>query len=152
MKIIKKENTITEYYDMYQAVDGTEFRDKKECEKYEASALGVLRGRISNLIVADTRNTTEDAWTLLGGTDDNDVVGIKMPTIEDFNTVCQFFLLECPWYNNEERKKDREEKISIIEKAFRNEDIVLFGINCEGDYYLINSRQGIIDKLNNFYK
>lgn len=152
MKIIKKENTITEYYDMYQAVDGTEFRDKKECEKYEASALGVLRSRISNLIVADTRNTTENEWTLLGGIEDHDVVGIKMPTTEDFNIVCQFFLLECPWYNDEGRKEDREEKISIIEKAFRNEDIVLFGINCDGDYYFINSRQNIIDNLNSFDK
>jgi len=152
MKIIKKENTITEYYDVYQALDGTEFHDKKECEKYEASALGVLKGRISNLIVADTRNTTEDAWTLLGGLDDHDVVGIKMPTIEDFNTVCQFFLLVCPWYNDNGREEAREERISVIEKAFKDKDIVLFGINCDGDYYLINSRQGIIDKLNNFHK
>ena len=150
MEKIQKEKTITEYIDMYKAIDGTEFYSKEECKAYETSALGVMRSRISKLIVADTRKTSEDAWSLLGGMDDNEVVGIRMKTKEDVNTVCQFFLLEFPYYSREEHSEMKEEKFAIIEKAFKDEDIILFGINCDGDYYFINSRQGIIDKLNNF--
>ena len=36
--------------------------------------------------------------------------------------------------------------------TYDNDDIVLFGINCDGDYYWINSRQNIVDNLVNFGK
>ena len=39
MKEITKERTITEKYTLYEAFDGQEFADKKECQKYEESAL-----------------------------------------------------------------------------------------------------------------
>lgn len=148
MKTIQKEVKRIEHVTMYQAPDGTEFNSADECLKYENSAKGVMRSRISDLIAYDSRGTKDDAWSILGGMDDNDIIGIKMNSIDDFNTVCQFFLLECPWYNNEERKEQRAAKIAIIEEAFRAEDIVLFGITCDDDCYIINSRMEIINTLN----
>ena len=152
MKEVKKEIEHIDYITMYQATDGTEFNSKEECAKYEASALGVMRSKVAKLIVFDTRNTNQDAWTLFGGCDDHDIVGFKMPNKEAFNDLCQFFLLECPWYNSDERKEQRDAKIAIFEKAFNKKDIIIFGLNCDGDYYFINSRQNIIDNLNSFDK
>lgn len=43
-EIIKKE-----YVNVYVAVDGTEFNDPNECEAYEKSALGVLKGRMHKI-------------------------------------------------------------------------------------------------------
>lgn len=148
MKTIQKEVKRIEHVTMYQAPDGTEFNSADECLKYENSAKGVMRSRISDLIVYDSRNTSEDAWSILGGMDDNDIIGVKMNTMDDFNTVCQFFLLESPWYNGEERKEQRNAKIKIIKEAFCVGDIVLFGITCDDDCYIINSRMGIINTLN----
>ena len=150
MKEVQREIQTISYKTMYIATDGTEFENRDECIKYEASALGTMRNRISKLIAYDSRDTKEDAWTLFGGCDDHDVVAVKMNNEEDFKTVVQFFLLECPWYNNEDRKELRDSRIAVIEKAYNTGDLMIFGLNCDGDYYFINSRQGIIDNLKSF--
>jgi len=49
MKEVTKEKI--QKYAMYEALDGTEFHDKAECQKYEESAKGVIRARIAKLIV-----------------------------------------------------------------------------------------------------
>jgi hypothetical protein len=143
MKEITKERTKVEKYTVYQATDGTEFIDCEECGKYENSALGVVRGNITKLIAG----RADDAWDLMGGNDDNSIIAIKMNNEADVNLVKQLFLLEHPYYNDEERKELKQKKFNIIDTAYDNGDAVLFGINCDGDYYFINSRQNIIDNL-----
>ena len=145
MKEIVKERTNVEKYKVYQATDGTEFMNYEECRIYENSALGVVRGNVAKLIVG----RTNDAWELMGGNDDNSVIAIKMNCAADVDLVKQLFLLEHPYYNETERKKLKQEKFDIIDNAYNNGDVVLFGINCDGDYYFINSRQNIINNLNN---
>ena len=137
MKEVKKERT--ESYTVYQAVDGTEFHEKSECEKYERSAHGVLRARITKLTTG-----RENAWDLMGGMDDHDIIGVKMNTESDLKDIQQFLVLENSYYSFDKTK----EIFDIMEKAYNNNDIILFGINCDGDYYFINSRQNIIDNLN----
>ena len=141
MKEVTKEKV--QQYTMYQAVDGTEFNDKTECQKYEQSAKGVIMARIAKLIVGKG-----DAWTLIAGCDDHDVIGIKMQNGRDLEYVKQLFMMECSWYG----EVKTEEIFDIMEKAYDNGDIVLFGINCEGEYYWINSRQNIVDNLMNLGK
>lgn len=143
MKEIKRVTEICET--AYQSTDGQVFGSKEECVKYEESALGVVRGNVSKLIAGKA----DDAWKLMGGNDDNSVIAIKMNSAADVDLVKQMFLLEHPYYNNDDRKELKQEKFGIIENAYNNNDVVLFGINCEGDYYFINSRQNIIDNLNN---
>ena len=145
MKEVIKERTNVEKYKVYQAPDGTEFMNYEERRKYEDSALGVVRGNIAKLIVG----RTDDAWELMGGNDDSSVIAIKMNCAADVDLVKQLFLLEHPYYNETERKELKQKKFDIIEDAYNNNDVVLFGINCDGDYYFINSRQNIIDNLNN---
>lgn len=148
MKEVIKERTNVEEYKVYQASDGTEFINCEECRKYEESAFGVVRGNITKLIVG----RSNDAWELMGGNDENSVIAIKMNCATDVNLVKQLFLLEHPYYNDEIRQLLKQEKFDIIDNAYNNGDVVLFGINCDGDYYFINSRQNIIDNLNNLAK
>lgn len=145
MKEIVKERTRVEKYKVYQATDGTEFMNEEECMKYEDSALGVARGNIAKLIAG----RADDAWELMGGNDNNSVIAIKMNCEVDVYHVKQLFLLEHPYYNDEARKELKKKKFDIIDAAYDNGDVILFGINCEGDYYFINSRQNIIDNLTN---
>ena len=138
MKEVTKETT--QKYTVYQAVDGTEFKDKSECLKYEESAKGVIRARISKLTVGKSNE-----WELFGGSDDHDVIGVRMYSESDVEHVKQFILLECPWFNND--LVYRTNVFSTIDKAYKDEDIVLIASNCDGDYYFIDSCQNIINKL-----
>jgi hypothetical protein len=134
-----------EKYKVYQASDGAEFINYEECRKYEDSALGVVRGNIAKLIVG----RSNDAWELMGGNDDNSIIAVKMSCAADVDLVKQLFLIEHPYYDDETRQLLKQKKFNIIDNAYNNSDVVLFGINCDGDYYFINSRQNIIDNLNN---
>ena len=148
MKEVIKERTHVEKYKVYQAPDGTEFMNYEECRKYEDSALGVVRSNVAKLIVG----RTDDAWELMGGNDDNSVIAVKMNCVADVDLVKQLFLLEHPYYNSDERKEAKQKKFDVIEDAYNNNDVVLFGINCDGDYYFINSRLNIISNLNSLDK
>lgn len=129
---------------VFQAVDGTEFSQKEECEKYEKSALGVLRGKIKKFVVCEPK----DAWTFIGGYDDHQVIAIK-PLIEsDIDTILQWYYLEHPYILENPRKSERERFEEVITEAWKNDDVVLFGINYEKEYYFINSRKNIINNLN----
>jgi hypothetical protein len=150
MKEVTKERTKIEKYMVYQATDGTEFNNPEECRKYEESALGVIGAKIAKLITYDTRNNPqEDAWTLLGGTDDNDVIAIKPKTAADLDAVKQFFALVYSYlFKDDTHKEFIDSRFAIIEEACNNDDVILFGINCEGEFYFINSRQNIINNIN----
>lgn len=143
MKEVTKEKV--QKYTVYEALDGTQFSDRAECQKYEESAKGVIRARIAKLTVGK-----ENAWNLLAGSDDHEIIGIKMQTGRDVEYVKQFLMMECSWYNNSPVERDKI--FDIMEKAYDNDDIVLFGINCDGDSYFINCRQTIVDNLMNFGK
>jgi len=147
MKEIKKE--ITNYIYQYESFDGILFDTKEECEKYEKSAEGVLKLKFQNLIV-DKQN----AWDLMTGYEDNDVIGIKLTKEEDKDTVLQLYLLLNPHLlNDSERYKEYLEQYrSYINEAFEKKDLLLMGINCEGDYYFIGPRNKFIENLKNFGK
>lgn len=143
MKEITKERTVTEKYTLYEAFDGQEFTDIEECHKYEESALGVARGKVQPLFV----NTGNDAWTLMGGCDDNEVIAVRFEDITEVDTFLQWLYLECPWYLNDIHKERKAEIESIVRTAYNRDDVILINKNCEGDYCFINSRQNIIDNL-----
>ena len=145
MKEIKEETKreVIDTHIYYEATDGTKFANSEECKRYEASALGVIRSKATKLIVSENH----DAWALLGGFDDNTVTAFKPQNSEDVDTLMQLMLLENPWLTNDIRKELRDKRYSIISDACKNNDLVLFGVNCDNEYYFINSRQNIIDNL-----
>jgi len=149
MKEIKKEIIRKDYTYQYESFDGNLWDTKEECEKYEKSAEGVLKLKFQNLIV-DKQN----AWDLMRGYEDNDVIGLKLTKEEDKDTVLQLYLLLNPHLlNDSERYKEYLEQYrSYINEAFEKKDLLLMGINCEGDYYFIGPRNKFIENLKNFGK
>lgn len=147
MREVEKE--VVSHKTVFVATDGTEFQDKTECIEYEKSALGVVRTKAAKLITFDTRKTNEDGWSVLGGMNDNEVIAFKPATQEDCDTLLQLILLENPYWARDDMKEDREERYKTIVEAWKNNDVVIFGINCDGELYFINSRQNIINNLHN---
>lgn len=151
MNEIKKEIIKKEYTYQYESFDGNLFDTKDECEKYEKSAEGVLKLKFQELIVAK-----DDAWDLMRGYEDNDVIGLKLTKEEDKDTVLQLYLFLNPYYTKDEISDTHKEWLeryrSYINEAFENKDLLLMGINCEGDYYFIGPRNKFVENLKNFGK
>lgn len=149
MKEIKEEKTheVKETITYYEAIDGTRFENKEECRKYETSALGMMRAKVKPFM-----SEPKCAWTTMGGLDDHQVVAVSIPNEKDINVVLQWLFLECPWYLNDCHEERKEEVVNTVNTAYANQDVLLFGINCDNNYYFINSRQNIINNLNNLDK
>ena len=148
MKEITKERTVTEKYTVYEAVDGTEFNSKEDCEAYDNSAKGVLRGKLKALTVNDKYN----GWDLMGGNEDNAIIAVKVPSETDIDIVLQNYYLDNPWILNDGREECRNKLIFAVHNAYIEQDVILFGINCENNLYLIDTRNNIINRLNNLDK
>lgn len=143
MKTITRQKTNIENYNVYVATDGTEFSSEQECLKYEESAVGVIRSKVQPLIVSKDN----DAWKLMGGYDDHTVVAFKLTTQDQADTLKHFLLIEHPLLQVDTQSARREEIFHIFDAAVGTDDLILFGINCDNDYYYINSRQNIINNL-----
>lgn len=148
MKEITKERTITEKYTIYEAIDGTQFDFKEDCEKYDNSARGVLRGKLKKLIV----NDRYDCWDLMGGNEDNVCIAVKVPTEIDIDIVLQNYYLDQPWVLDDSREEYRNKLILAVNRAYREQDVILFGLNCDDNLYFIDTRNNIIDRLNKLDK
>ena len=142
MKEVTKERV--QKYTVYQAVDGTEFNTREECQEYDNSAKGVLRGKLKDLIVNDKYN----GWDLMGGDEDHNIIAVKVPTEADIDIVLQNYYLDNPWILQDGREELRNELILAVNQAYREQDVILFGINCDADLYCIDTRKNIIDRLN----
>lgn len=149
MKEIKEEKTreVKETFTYYEAPDGTRFTDPEECSKYETSAKGVMREKVKPLM-----SEPKNAWEVMGGYDDNLVVAVSLPEESTVDTILQWFFLEFPWYLEDHQKEKREEVVKTITEAYIKNDVLLFALNCEDEYYFINSRQNIINNLLNLTK
>ena len=145
MKEVKREvkrevvDTIIEYY----AYDGTKFNSEKECKKYESTAACLVNYKVKDCKVGES----DDAWKLMGGYEDHSIVAFKPNCESDVDALCQLILINSPWLSEGTQGALRDTYFKTIEDAYKNGDVVLFGVNCDGDYYFINSRQNIIDNL-----
>lgn len=146
MKEVRKE-TVTPYT-VYEAVDGTEFRDRAECERYENSARGVLRGKLKKITLDDTHN----CWDLMGGEENYVCLALAPKTQEDVNVILQNYYLDNTWVLANDYKTSRERVEKAAQEALENKDVVLFGLNDDDNMYYINTRQNIINNLNNLGK
>ena len=146
MKEITKERV--QKYTVYQAVDGTEFSLKEDCEQYDNSAKGVLRGKLKDLIVNDEYNS----WDLMGGNEEDAIIAVKIPTEADIDIVLQNYYLNHPWILEDCHKATKDKLILAVNQVYREQDVILFGINCNDNLYLIDTRNNIINRLNNLDK
>ena len=150
MKEIKKERTTTQTYYEYEALDGTIFDDKDECQKYDESALGVLNYKVSLLKVG---KEDMNCWDLCYGYEDNKCFALKPVNKEDRDTILQWYIGHHPYYLSNESNKVAINKIAdIIQRAWHEDDIIFFGLNCDEEPYIMNTRNHMIDNLKNFDK
>lgn len=148
MKEIKEEikREVTDVHTYYEALDGTRFRNEEECKKYENTALCIAKAKVKSLIVTQEHN----AWETMGGYEDNDIFGVKVSSKEDADAIKQCLLLDATYLQKDEYQERREKLFAKIDSAIG--DIFLIGINCEEEWYAINSRQNIINNLQNLDK
>lgn len=73
------------YKTVYVAADGTEFNDRTECEKYDKSAVGVLKGRVKEMAIKDANE--EDIFNC--GNSENHVLVCIPKNQEDIDTIKQ---------------------------------------------------------------
>ena len=148
MKEVIKERTNVEKYTVYEAVDGTQFTRKEDCEKYDNSAKGVLRGKLKALIVNDEYT----GWDLMGGNDDSTIIAVKVPTEADIDIVLQNYYFDQPWILNDGNQNSKAKIVLAVNQAYREQDVLLFGFNCDDELYFIDTRNNIIDRLNKLDK
>ena len=150
MKEIKKQIQRTETIIRYEAVDGTIFPNREECERYESTALGVLMGKLMKLV-----ETKTNEWDLLKGEEYTEVLAIRMPREQDKDTVLQTYYLRNPWVfiEDENAKKNKEGAEALVDQAYRDNDLLLIGMNTDNDsFFMLDTRMNIINRLNNLDK
>ena len=134
MKEIKKERTV---YDCeYEAYDGSIFKTKEECIKYEETAQCVIRKKFNDLV-----EYSSDECSLFNcGSDDYIIDFVKPNTQDATNVIMQMLEL----YNAND---DRARK--LIKEAQENSDYLLIGHNSydKDYYYILDTRTSILNNI-----
>lgn len=145
MKEVKVEK-VTKTFDIYwEAVDGTRFTSKEECQKYDESAKGVLKARLMGLTIYK-----QTEYELLHGSDDTTIYGVRLAKEEDKDVILQLYLLDNGWINNDNNHNKYLERAKyLIDSAYKNNDILLVGENYDGDFFICDTCQNIVDRLYN---
>lgn len=141
MKEIKKERVVFDYE--YEAYDGSIFKTKEECIKYEETAQCVIIKKFNDLI-----EYSSNEYSLFNcGSDDYIIDFVKPKTQDEADTIMQMLEL----YNAND---DRARK--LIKEAQENSDYLLIGHNSynEDYYYILGTRTSILNNIkeNLFFK
>lgn len=144
MKEITKEKKST--YTVYQAVDGTEFDSKEECQKYEDSAKCVLLTKYKPLI-----KRTDSEYNIFTADSDEYMIDILqyLSSESDIDILIQLHRLYCSGRKlNDEHYVDMRNK---LEKCLKNRDIVLIGRGTEYDgydnFFILTTLQEVTDNI-----
>lgn len=149
MKKIQKERKSC--YDVFVAVDGTEFLTEEECKKYEESAYGVLMARYKKLIV---KSGTE--YDLVpSGSEDNSCEVVKVETQADADTVLQLYLLINPHIAKAESDfcmnwRERAEKLCSRALAENDYLIMCHGYEYNDNFWFIGTRNSVKEGIDAF--
>ena len=145
MKQISKEKTTT--YSVYVATDGTEFDNAEECLQYEKSALGMLNAKLKKYIVWE--GNEYDLWR--NDTEYN-TIAVELKTQEAVDTLLHIYYLQHSYLLLDEHKNRREVFEALVDETFKNKDLLILGINCDNEYYYIDSRNNVVNRLLNLDK
>lgn len=140
MKEIKQ--AITSYKTIYEAIDGTQFSDKNECEKYEASAAGVLMTRLQKYCTEKY-----NAFDMFGSSDESAIIGVNVENQHVADMIKQLYYIENKYLLNPDNQKRKDAIDTIIDNTIGK--MLLIEMNIDNDWFIIDSRENIIDKLNN---
>ena len=147
MKEIKTERSVYDIH--YEAIDGTIFYNKEECEKYDHTAEAVLRQRFNGMIVKE--GTEYSLFSM--GNDDATVYAIRMETEAEATTMKQLWEYYHEYMNDTPRYPVlQKEAYDCIDTAYQEMDILFVAEDCEHSLYIINTRANMIENLQNLDK
>ena len=134
MKEIKKERVVFDYE--YEAYDGSIFKTKEECIKYEETAQCVIIKKFNDLI----EYSSNECSLFNCGSDDYIIDFVKPKTQDDADTIMQMLEL----YNTND---DRARK--LIKEAQENNDYLLIGHDTYdiNNIYVWNTRSSILNSI-----
>lgn len=144
MKEITKEKKST--YTVYQAVDGTEFNSKEECQKYEDTAKCLLLTKYKPLV----KRTVSEYDIFNTGSDEYMIDILQCLSSEsDIDILIQLNRL---YYSGRRLDDDFYDNIrSKLEKCLKNRDVILIGRGTEYDgydnFYILTTLQEITDNI-----
>lgn len=147
MRTIEKEKVTTTKYEIFVANDGTEFKNREECKKYEESAKGVLNEKYRKLVVGET---DEDSFFGIGCCDDVIEI-VRIQSEKDADAVKQMFF----FYNGEYVESNHETEyyrcfMNLVERAKNENDYLLIGRGYEGDsFWAYGTRNSLKEKIDN---
>lgn len=134
--------TVKEDRTMYEAIDGTRFYDKEECETYENGARCILESRFKKLIIGEY-----NGWELMGGYEDNVIYALSLKSEKDVETALQRFYLDNSYLCNKGREEQRKSIEDKFYKALETNSPMLVGLNCDGEMYVLDTVKYYIDNL-----
>lgn len=144
MKEITKEKKST--YTVYQAVDGTEFNSKEECQKYEDTAKCLLLTKYKPLV----KRTVSEYDIFNTGSDEYMIDILQCLSSEsDIDILIQLNRL---YYSGRRLDDDFYDNIrSKLKKCLKNRDVILIGRGTEYDgydnFYILTTLQEITDNI-----
>ena len=134
MKEIKKERTVFDCE--YEACDGSIFKTKEECIRYEETAQCVIRKKFKDLV----EHSSDECSLFNCGSDDYIIDFVKPNTQDAANAIMQ--ILELYGANDDRARK-------LIKEAQENSDYLLIGHNSYDDdyYYVCGTRTSILANI-----
>lgn len=144
MKEITKEKKST--YTVYQAIDGTEFNSKEECQKYEDTARCLLLTKYKPLV----KRTVCEYDIFNTGSDEFMIDALQHLSSEsDIDILIQLSRL---YYGNRNVDEDFYDNMrSNLEECLKNKDIILIGRGTEYDgydnFYILATLQEITNNI-----
>lgn len=131
MKIVKEEKKYT--VEVYEAIDGTTFQDKAECEIYERSAKCLLLSKYNKLVIKK-----DVEYNIFGcGSEDGYVDIVKLHSKKDIDVIMQTLGVINPHMLKEGNKERYDKYQDILEKACSENDLVFIFRGCEDDGFWI---------------
>jgi hypothetical protein len=136
MKSVSKEVTNTIYG--WEAIDGTFFDNKEECQKYENSAKTVILAKYNKLVV---KSSSEEEFFYLGCSD-NTVDVVKISKYSDIDVILQLYTL----INGTPSKDSLNKQIERCERALDTRDYLFISRGYGDDYFWVMDT--LTDRLN----
>jgi hypothetical protein len=127
MKEISIEKTLTER--KYEAVDGTLFDSKDECQRYENTARCVLLSKYNKLIIKSA--TEYDLFEM--GSEETVIDLIKIKHTSDIPTIVQLVILDNDYLIKEQDRIDR--MYEQLESAYNAGETFMVNRGYQDDYF-----------------
>lgn len=144
MKTVKEEKKYT--VEVYEAIDGTVFQDKAECEIYERSAKCLLLSKYNRLVIKK-----DIEYNIFGcGSEDSYIDIVKLYNKKDIDVIMQTLGVINPHVLTEGNKEKYDKYQDILEKAYSENELVFILRGYDDDGFWIEGT--LSDRIYNIAK